>query len=110
VDAPAWFDDALAAPREEDEVVVDGCPVHYVRWGDRDCPGIVLVHGGAAHAHWWDHIAPFLSPACNVVAIDLSGHGDSGRRDRYPTSTWADEIVAVAEDAGVTGKPVVIAH
>jgi pimeloyl-ACP methyl ester carboxylesterase len=110
MEAPAWFHAALAAPREEDEVVVDGCPVHYVRWGDRDCPGIVLVHGGAAHAHWWDHVAPFLSPACNVVAIDLSGHGDSGRRDRYPTSTWADEIVAVAEHAGITGRPVVIAH
>jgi pimeloyl-ACP methyl ester carboxylesterase len=110
VDAPAWFDAALAAHREDCEVVVDGCPVHYVRWGDRECPRIVLVHGGAAHAHWWDHIAPFLSPTCNVAAIDLSGHGDSGRRDRYPTSTWANEIVAVADDAGTTGKPVVIAH
>ena len=47
---------------------------------------------------------------CCVVALDLSGHGDSGRRDRYPTSTWAKEIVAVAEHAGIAGPPVVIGH
>ena len=110
MDAPAWFDAALAAPRDEDEVVVDGCPVHYLRWGPRDCAGVVLVHGGAAHAHWWDHIAPFLTPSCGVVAIDLSGHGDSGRRDRYPTSIWATEVVEVAEHAGIAGPPVVVAH
>ena len=85
VDAPEWFRAALAAPREEDEVEVDGAPVHYVRWGARGRPGIVLVHGGAAHAHWWDHVAPLLTQECCVVALDLSGHGDSGRRDRYPT-------------------------
>jgi pimeloyl-ACP methyl ester carboxylesterase len=110
VDAPEWFNQALAAPREDGAVEVDGCSVHYVRWGARDCPGIVLVHGGAAHAHWWDHIAPLLMTECCVVAIDLSGHGDSGRRDRYPTSTWAKEVVEVAEHAGIAGPPVVIGH
>jgi pimeloyl-ACP methyl ester carboxylesterase len=110
VDAPQWFDDALAASREDDEVTVDSCSIHYVRWGERDCPGIVLVHGGAAHSHWWDHVAPMLTPGCCVVAIDLSGHGDSGRRDRYPTSTWAKEIVEVARHAGIDGKPIVIGH
>jgi pimeloyl-ACP methyl ester carboxylesterase len=110
VNAPQWFDDALAAPRVEDEVIVDGCPVHYIRWGARDCPGIVLVHGGAAHARWWDHIAPLLTPGCCVVALDLSGHGDSGRRDSYPTTTWAREIVEVALHAGIEGPPLVVGH
>ena len=89
---------------------VEGAAVHYLRWGARDRPGIVLVHGGAAHAHWWDHVAPLLAQECCVVALDLSGHGDSGRRDRYPTSTWAEEVVAVAEHAGIAGPPIVVAH
>ena len=110
MDAPDWYRAALDAPREDDEVIVDGCRIHYVRWGARDCPGVVLVHGGAAHAHWWDHVAPLLMRDCGVVALDLSGHGDSGRRDRYPTSTWAREIVAVAEHAGIAGSPVVVGH
>jgi pimeloyl-ACP methyl ester carboxylesterase len=109
VDAPEWFNAAIATEHVEDEVIVDGVPVHYLRWGDRGCPGIVLVHGGAAQAHWWDHVAPLLQDCC-VVALDLSGHGDSGRRDRYPTSTWAREIVEVADHAGIAGRPVVIGH
>jgi pimeloyl-ACP methyl ester carboxylesterase len=110
VDAPDWYRAALDAPRDDDEVIVEGCRIHYVRWGAQGCPGVVLVHGGAAHAHWWDHVAPLLTRDCGVVAIDLSGHGDSGRRDRYPTSTWAREIVAVAEHAGIAGPPVVVGH
>ncbi len=111
---PAWTrpngSEVPSRPRGEvDDVVVDGCPIHYARWGPRGCPGVVLVHGGAAHSHWWDHIAPLLSE-CSVVALDLSGHGDSGRRERYPTSTWAREIVAVAEHSGITDRPVVIGH
>jgi pimeloyl-ACP methyl ester carboxylesterase len=35
-----------------------------------------------------------------VVALDLSGHGDSGWRDRYSLEQWADEVLAVARSAG----------
>jgi pimeloyl-ACP methyl ester carboxylesterase len=110
VDVPEWFLQALATPYDEDEVVVEDTPVHYCRWGARGGPGIVLVHGGAAHAHWWDHVAPMLAGEYSVVALDLSGHGDSGRRERYPTETWACEVVEVAEHSGIAGPPVVVAH
>jgi pimeloyl-ACP methyl ester carboxylesterase len=110
VAAPEWYTNALATPYTEDDVEVDGTRVHYLRWGARDVPGIVLVHGGAAHAHWWDHIAPWLAGEYGVVALDLSGHGDSGRRERYPTETWAREVVDVAAHAGIAGPPVVVAH
>ena len=55
-----------------------GCRIRTLRWGARDRPGVVLVHGGAAHAHWWVSIAPHLARDYAVVALDLSGHGDSG--------------------------------
>jgi pimeloyl-ACP methyl ester carboxylesterase len=110
VEAPEWYMAALATPYDEDDVEVDGARVHYLRWGARGEPGIVLVHGGAAHAHWWDHVAPLLAGEYSVVALDLSGHGDSGRRDRYPTETWAHEVVEVAAHAGIAGPPVVVAH
>src|SRR5262245_41176686 len=106
--APEWFRTALATAHDDGTVVVDDCPIHYARWGRTGCPG--LVHGGAAHAHWWDHVAPLLAGDCGVIALDLSGHGDSGRRDHYPTETWAREIVAVAEDGGIEGPPLVIGH
>ena len=70
----------------------------------------MLVHGGGAHSRWWDHIAPLLAADRRVVAIDLSGHGDSGRREAYTFDAWAREVLAVAADAGLTEPPVVIGH
>lgn len=109
-EVPAWFHAALADEGESRQVEVEGAAIHYRRWGDRDAPGLVLVHGGAAHARWWDHLAPFLASGYHVLALDLSGHGDSDRRERYHPETWAHEVMAVAQDAGVPGPPVLVGH
>ncbi len=89
---------------------VDGVTIHYLAWGPPDRPGLMLVHGGAAHAHWWSHVAPQFSEDYRVVALDLSGHGDSGRRDAYPMATWSAEIMAVVEAAMIAGPPIVVGH
>jgi pimeloyl-ACP methyl ester carboxylesterase len=106
---PAWYTEALAAPVTDRTVSVDGVSVAYRLWGDPGGRGIILVHGGGAHSHWWDHLAPLLADGRRVAAIDLSGHGDSGRRESYAFDSWAREIMAVAADAGFDA-PVVIGH
>lgn len=109
--APRWFRDAIAVRAEDHELAVEGCRIHYLCWGERGRPGLVFVHGGAAHAHWWSFIAPLFEREYRVAAIDLSGHGDSGRRPAgYPRDTWAREMLAVAQDAGFDGPPIVIGH
>ncbi len=108
--APEWFRRALAQKPEDLRVEVEGCEIHYLRWGEQDKPGIVLVHGGAAHAHWWSFIAPLLSSQYHVVALDLSGHGDSGRRPEYRREVWAEEVMAVARHAGIVGAPLLVGH
>jgi pimeloyl-ACP methyl ester carboxylesterase len=108
--APPWFTAALATPAKQAAAEVDGTTIAYRSYGDRGAGGIVLVHGGAAHARWWDHIAPLLADHHQVVALDLSGHGDSGRRDVYSLDAWAHEVMAVAADAGFDAPPVVIGH
>ncbi len=107
---PAWFSAALAAPVSTGTVMVDGTPIAYRTWGEASSDGLVLVHGGAAHARWWDHIAPLLAHDRRVVALDLSGHGDSGRRDRYSLDGWAHEAMAVAQAAGITEPPIIAGH
>jgi pimeloyl-ACP methyl ester carboxylesterase len=107
---PRWFREAVATPFVTARVVVDGCRIHYLKWGETGKPGIVLVHGGAAHAHWWSFIAPQLTREYQVVALDLSGHGESGRREAYPRETWAKEIMAVAGDAGFSRPPILVGH
>jgi pimeloyl-ACP methyl ester carboxylesterase len=108
--APTWFREAVTEQPSTSVANVDGVPIHYRRWGSGDGRPVVLVHGGAAHASWWDHIAPLLARHRSVVALDLSGHGDSGRRERYDLELWAAETLAVAEHAGLTRRPVVIGH
>ncbi len=70
----------------------------------------MLIHGGAAHARWWDHLAPLLTDGRRVVAIDLSGHGDSGHRGHYSLDGWAEETMAVAGSSGLVGPPLIIGH
>jgi pimeloyl-ACP methyl ester carboxylesterase len=111
-DIPSWFTDALAATPTSDRVDVRGCPIHFLSWGRPGAPGIVLVHGGAAHARWWSHLGPLLAGdgQHHVVALDLSGHGDSGWREHYTLECWADEVVGVAGAAGMDRPPAVVGH
>ncbi|TWP33890.1 alpha/beta fold hydrolase [Leekyejoonella antrihumi] len=108
---PHWFTAALAAPVEQGITEFDGATIAYRAWGSPGGQGIVLAHGGAAHSRWWDHIAPLLVEGRRrVVALDFSGHGDSAHRDTYSLDTWAGEILAVSEAAGIATPPVVIGH
>ncbi len=109
-DAPGWFRRALQTPFFDEHVDVDGARIHYLAWGEPGRRGLVFVHGGAAHAHWWTHVAAWYARYYRVVAIDLSGHGDSEHRDAYSLEQWAAEVVAVAGAAGVDGPPVVVGH
>ena len=108
--APQWFVDALTVPYEDRTVDVAGCPIHYLAWGEPGRPGLVFVHGGAAHAHWWSFIAAQFADQYRVVAVDLSGHGDSGHRPRYDLHTWTKEVLISAIDAECRGAPIVVGH
>jgi pimeloyl-ACP methyl ester carboxylesterase len=110
--APSWFRAALEDTPIVDEVPVDGTAVSCRTWGPRGAPGILLVHGGAAHARWWDHLGPLLAQGGRhrVGALDLSGHGDSGTRGTYGLQAWAEEVMAVASHLGMDRPPVVVGH
>lgn len=107
---PAWYRDALALVPEYGAVTVAGARIAYRAWGPVGAPGVVLVHGSAAHGDWWDHVAPQLDAARRVVAIDLSGHGASDHRPAYALDGWAREVAAVAEAADAWGPLVLVGH
>jgi len=109
-DGPSWFAEAIGHEPTEHVAEVEGIDIRYLSWGNRGKPGLVFVHGGAAHAQWWSFIAPLFSKDWHAVAIHLSGHGDSGRRAHYSHKLWAREVMAVVEDAGFPGPPVIVGH
>lgn len=107
---PRWFSDAIAVPHDDLRVQVDGAAVHALAWGDPGRRGLVFVHGGGANAHWWTHLAARFADEYRVVAVDLSGHGDSEHREVYSLEQWTDEVMAVVRAAGIVGPPVVVGH
>jgi len=82
-------------------------------WGRRGAPGLLLLHGLAAHADWWSHIAPFLARQYRVSAFSWSGMGGSDWRERYSVEGYLEEILAVAQASGLfesVERPLAVGH
>ena len=73
----------------------DGLDIHYEAGGSGE-PALVFVHGlGCKRQHWEAQLEAF-APRHAVVAIDLAGHGESGRaRGAWSMPAFADDVAAV---------------
>jgi len=65
------------APYTSRFVEAGGLRLHYQDYGTAGKPAMLCLHGGAAHAHWFDYIAPGFTGDHHVLALDQRGHGDS---------------------------------
>ena len=86
--------------------VADGPPVSALAWGDAE-PELVLLHGGGQNAHTWDTVA--LALGRPLLAVDLPGHGHSGRRQDRDYGPWrnAEAVASVIEQAAPAARGVV---
>jgi pimeloyl-ACP methyl ester carboxylesterase len=68
--------------------------LHYLDYGTAGLPPMLCIHGGAAHAHWFDYVAPGFIDDYHVRSIDLRGHGDSDHVDppKYFYEDYAADI------------------
>ncbi|ODP38441.1 alpha/beta fold hydrolase [Sphingomonas turrisvirgatae] len=111
---PAWFATALDTPYEAlDVAMTDGRRIEARAWGPAGAPGLVLLHGNAAHLGWWTFLAPFFADRFRVTAFSLGGMGGSEWHDDYSVARFADEMWTVADAAGATAHtlpPVLVAH
>jgi pimeloyl-ACP methyl ester carboxylesterase len=84
-------------------VEVNGVKLHYLDYGVAGRQPMLCVHGGAAHAHWFDFVAPGLITNHHVFSLDLRGHGDSAWADpkTYSYKTYAEDVNAVVEQLGL---------
>ena len=83
-------------------VTAEGLRLRYRDWGGRGQP-LLALHGAAAHAHWWDPVAPYLAPRFRVLALDFRGHGRSAwpRPPAYGATDFAADLVGVIDRLGL---------
>src|SRR5690606_22194806 len=80
-----------------------GLRLHYLEYGDGRAdnarPVLLCVHGGAAHARWFDFIAGDFLSDHRVLALDLRGHGESAWADPpdYSYERYAADLAEVVE-------------
>jgi pimeloyl-ACP methyl ester carboxylesterase len=88
-----------------------GVRLHYLEWGAASRPPVVLLHGGSAHAHWWDFTLPWLADRYRCIALDLRGHGDSGRPTDgdYRLDAHAGDVLALCDGLALQ-RPALIGH
>jgi len=61
-------------------------------WGDRG-PRVLLVHGLSSTAESWWRVAPAIADAgFRVTAVDLRGHGEAARAERYRLADYASDL------------------
>ena len=94
---------------EETFIDANGLRFHLLDWGGHG-EWIVCLHGLASQAHIWDLVAPRLSDAFHVIAIDQRGHGLSDKPDTgYDFATITADLDAILNALHTSRDRVVLA-
>jgi pyruvate dehydrogenase E2 component (dihydrolipoamide acetyltransferase) len=91
--AEAAVDAEAVMPRELEAA---GLRLRYLALGDGDSVPVLLLHGFGADLNTWMFTQPALADGRQVIALDLPGHGGSGKQlDRAD----AGSLAAIVEHA-----------
>src|SRR5579863_7786789 len=88
---------AAADPGEGPRLTMspDGVHIEYRLLG-HDEPAVILVHGWACDANYWNEQLEALRAHYTVVPVNLAGHGSSGsNRTDWSSANYAGDVAAV---------------
>jgi pimeloyl-ACP methyl ester carboxylesterase len=90
---------------------VAGLTLSALEWGEPGRPALCFLHGGSAHAHWFDLVVPTFSGRYHVLSLDQRGHGasDWAPTGAYGTEDFAGDLARVMETMG-WARMTVIGH
>lgn len=89
----------------------DGLVLSCADYGGAGRPPLMFIHGGSAHARWWDFVAPAFVDRFHVLALDQRGHGASPWTTEwtYGTRQYVADLDAIINGWGL-GAPVLVGH
>ena len=92
-------------------VVVGELSLSFLEWGTAGRPALCFLHGGSAHAHWFDRVAPAFTDRFHVIALDQRGHGESewAKPPAYATENFAADLLSFIDALGF-GQVALIGH
>ena len=85
---------------------VNGLTLRGLEWGRRGAPALCFLHGGSAHAHWFDLVAPALADRYHVISLDQRGHGESDwpppspDGSAYATQNFVSDLLGLMDALG----------
>jgi len=81
---------------------VAGLALNALEWGEPGRPALCFLHGGSAHAHWFDGVVSAFADRYQVLALDQRGHGASewAPTPAYATEDFAGDLVGVMDAMG----------
>jgi pimeloyl-ACP methyl ester carboxylesterase len=90
---------------------IGGLALHALEWGEPGHPALCFLHGGSAHAHWFDAVVPAFIDRYHVLSLDQRGHGASqwASTPAYATEDFARDLVGVM-DALRWSRMTVVGH
>ena len=82
---------------------INGLRLHLLQRGSDDAPPVCFLHGGAAHAHWFDRVIPGVATRIRAIALDQRGHGESqwATPPAYATQDFASDLLALMDRLGL---------
>jgi len=83
--------------------------IAYIKKGNKDT-ALVFVHGWCINKEYWQKQINDFSKEYTVVAVDLGGHGESGRsRNSWTIDDFANDVVTVIDSLHLN-KVILVGH
>lgn len=84
---------------------VGGLRLSALEWGTPGRPVLLFLHGGSAHAHWFDLVGPEFADAYHVLSLDQRGHGESDwpsppAESAYGSANFTMDLLGVMDALG----------
>src|SRR5436190_5847959 len=84
--------------------------LHVRRFGPPGADPVVCIHGAAQHGGIFETLGRRLAANDRqVVAVDLRGHGESGREPPWDTQTHVGDVLATMDELGIE-RAVLVGH